>query len=1486
MASATGRKRQDGGLGLRVELERARGGEARARVLAGPAELAPGVRLVSLVGEPVGPVGEPWRGGCRALEVRLEVAAEALAGAAARLVGREVAGWRIGQVALDLGGDGGVLTLAGPSDAGWPALVQVELAARAEGERVRVVARRVWATGPLAPAGGDLCARIAEAFAAGSGGAVARGAGVVIDPGWVVRRGFSTVGARAPRTAGLVPARVRVEGPGVRVQLVRRDMVEGTGSEGQGGEDMSSEVVEDPLAGLRAALRAGDRRRALAELDRFPALPGHPGARRLARALAQVRAELLRFVDRTRGAAALRAWLAAAPDDPAAWWRFVVQHHRAGDGEGVVRGLVALERTPGPPGAALRRRAAWATVQALALGAGARARAGLEGMSWAGSPAAIAAAWRALALARAVDPEVPVAAIEAAVAAGLAGEAGRPWCAPEAFKARVAEAVLRSGRLDAEAAGLLQRLVGAPGGEGQVAGDRVEGAGDGAARAAGAGFYAQHGRWEELVELLGRALVRQAGPERAATLRELAEVHGRLGDPASAEQALRLALAEPGADAEALHEALVACLEDQGRFAAAAEHAAGCVAAELAAEPPATTSPGRARLLLRLARLRRDRLDDLGGAARAFEALGCYEELPADGLEALAIRYREQGRYEALAGVLRLRLSGAGEAERAGLHRRLAELYDGPLPRPAVAAEQYARAFLAEPAGQAEAGARARALLLAAGGEAAEAVLRGLQDMSEAAGRWAGEVREALARRPEERAAERIAAVAAELARVREELGAGGESRAGGEGASGAPGADGELGAGGDARAEGAAAGGALQARELGAGGEARGGAPARELGAGGEARGGAPARELGAGGEARAGGAAEGYGLRGGAEARARALARELAQLQLAAGDEEGALGTCLAGHGAGDIPLLALAAGLLERRERWPELVQVCERAAGLAGAAGDGEAQAAWLTRAAQVCIDHAEHPRRAMQDARRLLLQACAAGPRCEAARASLVPLAFAERRWDEVLTAAAELRAAGGLDYDVLVLAALTEAWRRGQDALARAIGPRHPEATLRRLVWPALARVALEIAREGSLAQLDAVLAAAAALVGAAEAGRDEVAAKAAVGPTGEERSVEPVGVRQEGAVVEQGPGEVEAAAVGPTGEERSDPTAARREGGVVEQERFVAAMGRLRRALGAWAAGRPLHAGVVLALGRLAEGSGEVERGLALVQLAGFMVPQGRLFAALPAAPVASVEVLARGSALEAREAIAEVLAMMIKETGGIRAPGEPPGPPEAPELAQALALAEEELDRLRTALGLRLPVHALRGGPDGGIGIRNDREPGLVVYPALVRLPAAERRFRLALAAALIRGGLAIVLDPQGASLHELLAALQHLAEPTEAPALPGAQTIVRTWRARGLTGERLTPALRAALADELKFWRRDRAAVARLAYLLRRDALGVAARLSGALDGALRAIGRDARLLGELDERSALQVLATDEAQWLLRSAGLFDEARGAT
>jgi len=251
------------------------------------------------------------------------------------------------------------------------------------------------------------------------------------------------------------------------------------------------------------------------------------------------------------------------------------------------------------------------------------------------------------------------------------------------------------------------------------------------------------------------------------------------------------------------------------------------------------------------------------------------------------------------------------------------------------------------------------------------------------------------------------------------------------------------------------------------------------------------------------------------------------------------------------------------------------------------------------------------------------------------------------------------------------------------------------------------------------------------------------------------------------------------------------------------------------------------------------------------------------------------------REPALESREALRAVLRRMASETAGIRAGGEPPMAASTPTEHEALALAEAELGPLRVALGLPLPLVLGRGGPEGGVGVRNDRPPAVVVSAALAGLPAAERRFRIALAATTIASGLAVVTDPHGASLPELLGALLHLADETCPARLVGAQAIVRACAGRGFTRERLPAGLREALAREVSRWQQNRGSLVRLAHLLRRDNLRVATRLSGCLDGALRSFGRDTRLLapGDLDERGAAQVLASEDAQWLLRSLGVF-------
>ncbi len=286
-------------------------------------------------------------------------------------------------------------------------------------------------------------------------------------------------------------------------------------------------------------------------------------------------------------------------------------------------------------------------------------------------------------------------------------------------------------------------------------------------------------------------------------------------------------------------------------------------------------------------------------------------------------------------------------------------------------------------------------------------------------------------------------------------------------------------------------------------------------------------------------------------------------------------------------------------------------------------------------------------------------------------------------------------------------------------------------------------------------------------------------------------------------------------------------------------------------------------------------------------LQLGAFLAPRGPIAEAVGGWPSGSFtgDVWAQEPEPEAesRSALRAALRTMAGATAGIRAPGMLQGS-QGPQDVQALALAEAELGPLRAALGLELPVRVGCGAADGGVVVRNERPPTIGVGAALVGLGAGERRFRLGFAAAMIAGGLAIVTDPQGASLPELLAALHHLADGS-GPLLieikiklPGAQTIVRALAARGFTGEQLPLALREALVREIADWQQSRASVAHLAQLLRRDCLQVALRLSGALDGALATIGRDARLPGPPDEKGKLQVLASPDGQYLLRAAGL--------
>ncbi len=118
------------------------------------------------------------------------------------------------------------------------------------------------------------------------------------------------------------------------------------------------------------------------------------------------------------------------------------------------------------------------------------------------------------------------------------------------------------------------------------------------------------------------------------------------------------------------------------------------------------------------------------------------------------------------------------------------------------------------------------------------------------------------------------------------------------------------------------------------------------------------------------------------------------------------------------------------------------------------------------------------------ARQALQRAAEVAPQLAAPRIQLLPLAFAESRWDEVLDLAVEVRERSGPDEEVLLLAALTEAFRHGQRSMARDLGFRHGPASQERYLFPGLRQLLTNVAARGPLPRLDALLAAAGSMLG------------------------------------------------------------------------------------------------------------------------------------------------------------------------------------------------------------------------------------------------------------------------------------------------------------------------------------------------------------------------------------------------------------------
>ena len=183
--------------------------------------------------------------------------------------------------------------------------------------------------------------------------------------------------------------------------------------------------------------------------------------------------------------------------------------------------------------------------------------------------------------------------------------------------------------------------------------------------------------------------------------------------------------------------------------------------------------------------------------------------------------------------------------------------------------------------------------------------------------------------------------------------------------------------------------------------------------------------------------------------------------------------------------VDMLELYAQLLEEVEDWAPLGETRLQ---LASLCSDPVEQADQYMAAAQAFIDQGTAQRAnraaALGRARQALQRAAEAAPTLPGPSIRLLPLAFAEGRWDEVLDLAVEIRQRTGPDEEVLLLAALTEAYRHGQRSLARDLGFRHGPAAQERYLFPGLRQLLTQVATKGPLPRLDAVLAAAGSLLG------------------------------------------------------------------------------------------------------------------------------------------------------------------------------------------------------------------------------------------------------------------------------------------------------------------------------------------------------------------------------------------------------------------
>ena len=173
-------------------------------------------------------------------------------------------------------------------------------------------------------------------------------------------------------------------------------------------------------------------------------------------------------------------------------------------------------------------------------------------------------------------------------------------------------------------------------------------------------------------------------------------------------------------------------------------------------------------------------------------------------------------------------------------------------------------------------------------------------------------------------------------------------------------------------------------------------------------------------------------------------------------------------------------------------------------------------------------------------------------------------------------------------------------------------------------------------------------------------------------------------------------------------------------------------------------------------------------------------------------------------------------------------------------------------------------------------GVGVRNTSPPAIVLTPASLELDPAELTFRLAEAAATIVMGLGVLASGTFEPA-DLLEAVRYIANPMLRPTRPGGQHLADAFAEREASLRDSSLEERADLVQECTHWLSTTEGPKRWQLELSRSRRLFGARLSGRLDGALRAVAREHVAQGATALRPR-QLLSRPDVQWLCRSLGL--------